>query len=370
MKSGDSRESALEALLSRRVRPGAATAGCLDAETLAAYAEGGLRAQALAEAEAHLAACAHCQVVMAAIVGSGEAVMTSPAAAPERAWWGQFRWLMPLAGAAAAVVLWMVVPAGDPAPRESGDATAAIEPRAEPPPPPSEAAPPPAPLAKNQEVAPAEAPAAAKKVTPEAANEFASRPADQTARERVEADAAAGSAAKPGVAEADLRARAEARGAPVAGAAPAAPPATEERTGVEAARAAPPPAPAALGSPASKAPAIDLRTLDPGVRWRLVDLGFVERSTSGGASWDRFDTGVRTPLRAGACLSASTCWVVGDAGVVLRTTDAQTWRPVTSPTAENLVAVETTGEAAAVVRAAGGQRFSTSDGGTNWTRVP
>lgn len=366
MNPGDPRDSALETLLSRRARPGPSTAGCLDAETMAAYAEGGLSRQALAEAEAHLASCAHCQTVMAAIVSSGEEAAAAPAIAPERAWWTQFRWLMPLAGAAAAAVLWMVVPAGRPARIQETAAPSTSEPR----PQPSATAPAAPPDNRIQGIDQA-APQAAKKVGPDASNERAGQLADQNLRrERGGVDFPPRSNEAPGRAEADRVAKAEEREAPMPGAAPAAPPA-EEQKAVDAARGAPPPAaPAAVSSLASSASPTELRSLDPSVRWRLVDLGFVERSTNAGASWDRVDTGVRTPLNAGACPTASTCWVVGDAGVVRRTTDARTWRPVTAPSAENLVSVEAASEVAAVVLATGGQRFSTSDGGATWTRVP
>ena len=45
MNTGDPRDRALDAMLGRRVPSGPATAQCLDAETLAAYAEGGLSAR-------------------------------------------------------------------------------------------------------------------------------------------------------------------------------------------------------------------------------------------------------------------------------------------------------------------------------------
>jgi hypothetical protein len=343
--------------LSRRARPGPASPGCLDAETLAAYADGGLDAQALAGAEAHLAACAHCQTVIAAIVSRGDEVAGSPAVAPGRAWWGQLRWLMPLAGAAAAVVLWMVVPDSVPARYEDTMPPAIAEGPPQPSPAP-EATPPAPPFDSRRPGGDASAPqAAARDVAPEAANELTGRQADrEQRRERAGADLAPRTAEQPGLVDADRMAKAEA---------------IEEPKAVDAARAAPrPAAPAAEGALASIALPIDLRSIDPGVRWRLVDRGFVERSTNGGASWDRFDTGVRTPLRAGACLSTSVCWVVGDEGVVLRTTDGRTWRRVSSPTPEHVVGVEAMSEAAAVVRAAGGQRFSTGDAGATWTRLP
>ena len=115
MSSTDPRDRALEAMLGKRGRSRPAAADCLDAETLAAYAEGGLSDQQRAEAEGHMAGCARCQMVMAAIVKSAGDVERAPASVPGRSWWPlDLRWLMPLAGAAAAALLWMVVPAGGP----------------------------------------------------------------------------------------------------------------------------------------------------------------------------------------------------------------------------------------------------------------
>ena len=346
------RERALEALLRGRSRPGPPTAQCLDAETMAAYADGGLSDRARAEAETHMAGCAHCQTVMSAIVTSADEVGQAPAQAPERAWWRlDVRWLVPLAGAAAAAVLWMVVPTSGPALQEERVENAAApvpgEPAPEPPSLARETAPPAAPLANSGPAIGAAPPqAAAKKLTPEAAGDLAARQADQTVRERVEADAASRDNARPGLADADRLAKAEDRAT------------------------APAPAAQAFGSPdrsASTGTPTDLRSLDPAVRWRLVESGFVERSTNGGVSWDRLDTGVRTLLRAGVCPSPSTCWIVGDAGVVLLTTDAKSWRRLTVPTPEDLVSVDAVDARSAVVGSASGRSFRTTDAGSTWT---
>lgn len=331
MNPGDPRDRALEALLSGGARrPGATTAQCLDTETLAASAEGGLGAQAWARAEAHMAGCAHCQMVMAAIVNSAEEVAPAPGI-PERPWWRlDVRWLMPLAGAAAAVVLWMVVPSGGPVPQPGRL---------------DDAAGPAAPQMAEQPAAPQVAENAENKVMPDRARETAARQPVPDTREQVEADTALRANEEPRRAEPDRLAKAEDRPAPLAGAVPA-------------------------DSSAFGRTATDLRSLDPAVRWRLAGSGVVERSTDEGVSWDRFDTGVRTPLRAGACPSASACWVVGDAGVVLLTTDGRNWRRLPPPTSEDLVGIETTDGTTAVVRAASGQRYRTGDAGATWAPVP
>jgi hypothetical protein len=84
---------------------GAAGPDCVDAETLAAWSEGGLDAVTLQRVDGHLAGCAHCQAMAAALVRSDAA-----APAPGRATWG-LRWLVPVvATAAAALAIWVLVP--------------------------------------------------------------------------------------------------------------------------------------------------------------------------------------------------------------------------------------------------------------------
>lgn len=83
-----------------------ATDACLDAETVAAWMDGGLDAHGMAMAESHAAGCARCQTVLATIARTPQVVAI---AAPQatRLWrW----WFAPLAATAAAVTVWMVVP--------------------------------------------------------------------------------------------------------------------------------------------------------------------------------------------------------------------------------------------------------------------
>src|SRR5512138_325541 len=63
------RDATIDRLLAGRAtrRPGNPTDACLDAETLAAWADGALDAGALAAAEAHAADCARCQAMLAAM---------------------------------------------------------------------------------------------------------------------------------------------------------------------------------------------------------------------------------------------------------------------------------------------------------------
>jgi photosystem II stability/assembly factor-like uncharacterized protein len=107
----------------------------------------------------------------------------------------------------------------------------------------------------------------------------------------------------------------------------------------------------------------------PNVQWRFAEAGVVERSIDGGASWTRLATGVTADLTAGSAPAATVCWLVGRGGIVLLTTDAATWSRVKSPADADLVSVEATDARTAVVGAADGRAFRTSDAGVSWTPV-
>ncbi|MCC7241688.1 MAG: hypothetical protein IT180_07160 [Acidobacteria bacterium] len=371
MTTPDPRDRALETLLARRPRETALSDACLDAETLAAWAEGGLDEAALAAAEFHGAGCARCQALMATIVS------TAPETAVAGSLWERlgFRWLVPLTAAAAAVLLWIVVPA--PAPeqpastRTASEATSgsaipvdrdlppsATERSVAPPPP---AAPPPSSATPAEEGATAvrQADAAANAPAPEREAPVAPDTRQQLAKQ----------AAPPSVDALNETESREERVAAELGA-PAAPAA--------AAPAAPPVggAPAqgrAVGAPGTvtadrAAPRVV--SGDPAVQWRLSGIGVVERSTDGGASWERLPTGVAEALTAGAAPSATVCWLVGRDGLVLVSTDGRTWQRASAPANDNLVAIDAVDTRSATVRTASGTRFRTADGGASWARLP
>jgi hypothetical protein len=341
-------DAAFETALRRALSTaGEETAECLDAETLAAWADGGLDAAALQRAEAHVADCARCQAMMATLVasemGPGAAEVGSGAGA--MTWWhSSIRWLMPLAGAATAVLVWMVLPdAARPPARERDVATR--QPAAEPP-----AATPPA--ASTVARAPSGS-------TPAEVATIPSAPlADATLRKEARENAAAGRSAERVSEASDAMPKAGAPAA-VAGVAP----------GVAGARrelAAAPPNPARATSDTRGA----IVSGDPAVQWRLAGAGAVERSVDGGGTWARLDTGVSSGIVSGSAPTASVCWLAGDAGVVLLTTDARTFRRRAAPTSEDLVAIVATNERDATTRSVTGQSYRTIDGGTSWSLVP
>ena len=106
MSQSHDRDAVVHRLLAAAPRhEGEPTENCLDADTIAALADGGLPAAERAACMDHVASCLHCQAVLAAVI------QTTPEPAPSRAWW-QLRpwpWLVPALGGAMALLLWVAV---------------------------------------------------------------------------------------------------------------------------------------------------------------------------------------------------------------------------------------------------------------------
>jgi len=112
---------------------------------------------------------------------------------------------------------------------------------------------------------------------------------------------------------------------------------------------------------------IEIVSPDVQARWRLAGP-VVEQSTDGGSTWETVFTLAGAELTAGAAPSASTCWVIGRRGVVLRSTDGRTFAVVIFPAMTDLSAVEATDARSASVSTVDGRTFSTTDGGATWRR--
>ena len=360
-------------LLRETLRDDAATApsaACLDADTLAAWSDGALSAADRAAAESHAAGCARCQAMLAAMA------LTAPTA-PARHWWrvGTYRWLVPLAAAAAAVALWVGVPRpslAPQAPAPSGSPTAASAPprleqraddaatvRLKPDTMQAKAAPPAAERIRAKTAAPTALRDAARATPP---------PAPASAPVGIDAFALSAAPAAPPVA-APLRAAAAPQAAPSA--APPLPP-LEEAVGltpsanesVQLRRERAAALPQALAKTSATAP--EIVSPDRNVRWRLRNPGSVDRSTDGGLTWQTQPTGVATPLVSGAAPTPTICWVAGRGGIVLRSTDGATWQRVGLSEAIDLTTIRASDANNATVTAADGRMFTTSDGGTTW----
>ena len=396
MKEHIDRDGAVDRLLRASLADGAPRSSpsdgqCLDAETVAAWVEGRLSASLASAAEAHAADCARCQALLAAFARTAPA---APAQKPLSERW-HLRWLVPVTAAAAALVLYVVVP-------RQGALEEAEQ------------------MARQQYSEPAptgvSAPATAAEPIPESARDSlatrdlvvrpneAAKPVDRFGQdaaagrrdvadqERREAQAPSqkklDSSAQASTASADsVRERSgalrDASGAPAppAGAPAAAassPPASAdtrlkqepaaasplEARGVAAAREA------VVGRVASTMAAVpEIVSPDRSRRWRIGQPGVVQRSLDGGTTWETFATGVSVPMRAGSAPSPTIVWLVGGAGTVLLSTDGRQWRQVTAPAAVDLVTVQATDARTATVTAADGRMFRTTDGGQTWRQI-
>jgi photosystem II stability/assembly factor-like uncharacterized protein len=71
-------------------------------------------------------------------------------------------------------------------------------------------------------------------------------------------------------------------------------------------------------------------------------------------------------MTAGAAPAADVCWIVGRLGAVWRTIDGQTLVRIPFPQPLDLLAVAAESATVAVVTAANGRTFRTTDGGQTW----
>ena len=102
------------------------------------------------------------------------------------------------------------------------------------------------------------------------------------------------------------------------------------------------------------------------VRWRILPTNAVERSTTDGASWQPIVIDPRATVTGGVAASSTVCWLIGRAGVVLRSVDGIHFDRVTFPEAVDLASIRSTGAAQASVTTADGRVFVTIDGGLTW----
>ena len=394
---------------------------CIDAETLAAWADGGLPAHEAAQVELHLSNCERCQEVLAALV------RIEPAAAVVVPFWTRrpVRWSAAVLAAAAAVVLmvWTQRPASflkqesTVASNETG-ASISSDFRSVVPPP-----------SRPESDQAGQFDDLRKAATP--ATEAPAAAAQERMAPKVQA---APSAARQTVVPP----------APVAAAAPPPPPA--------AVRATPPPPPpteppalpggvvggvvggvaggrAVAAQPtgelrelvladkvSEEVPVVEIlapvstalaaRRLDAAqagaarsnagggrgggspvpVRWRILKGTRVERSLDDGVTWSPAELTTASTqladrqipvlqqraffLTGGAAASQTVCWLVGRDGVVFLAKDGVTFQQVSSPDPAAIKSVEAVDDLHATITTVDGRKFSTSDAGQTWHSDP
>lgn len=416
-------------LAADRLSRGGSAGVCPDAEVLAAYVDGGLSEVEVAVVDGHLATCAACRSLLAALSPAESGAAAPPRVVPFRPRL-DWKWLSAAATLVGAAVLWFALPRPEVLPtpprvaeRAVGDAVASSASAAADAQAPPDAAPKgateadrvaaarPAPAAPPTEALVATQPAA----EPPAPAAPAARPRDEASRgRRALADARPPAAAEPSPStpvgssrteptaasssalamqeerlrqatqaarekEARLRrdrAAEESSEAKLATAAnqesaPAAPePAAVATTGRAAsARAVPVAASRAVGETAAITTAI-FSEPEGRLRWRIVGGRVVESSSDGGATWTRRLAHRADMLLAGSAPDLGTTWVVGARGTVFRRAVPGDWEKVTSPADATLVAVAAQDARRARVTAQDGRRFETNDGGATWSPVP
>jgi hypothetical protein len=386
--------------------------GCVDAEQLAAWADGGLDVSAARIVETHLAACASCQAMAAAF-----ARVAPPAAVPPRRAWA-WRWIVPIAATAAAagLAIWVLAPQSPIEPAASVERT----------------------MAQN-EIAPVAAPPAAPALEPAAP--AASAPPVRsmgkvvaptaTPRDRDASTSTRPPAALRRADEAGRTLRAEPPPPPRPAAAPA-PPAPSAAL-IEAPSALPDAAPpqeketidVTAAAPLIQAQSeerssvvsttqaeslrvsrgsfagrqalaagtsvvaefavpnimmdgvsaidvggamVDTRAVAAATasRWRVLASGEVQRSATSDGPWQAVAIDPAVHITTGAAPLPSVCWLIGRGGVVLRTSDAQHFARVPFPEAVDLVLIRAPNGASATVTAADGRMWTTTDEGKTW----
>jgi putative zinc finger protein len=284
---------------------------CLDAETLAAWFDGGLSGAALEDVQSHVATCARCQALLGAM---GRTRVAVPAPQPERnpRWW--LAWTVPAAAAATALVIWIAVP------RQTN---VALNPS-------------PSAELQKQEASPQStlppAPAQAESTAPAAA------PATPARQTRAKADAVA------------------------------APPAATPQTANDALQQAPAPLNEAVTVRSAAAPAAAERreAERQGAAAGQLQARAAFANNLCGPMWPAPPSDVAAQVTAGSSPSTAVCWIVGRAGTILRSTDQRTWQRLTFLLTVDLTSVTATDAQSASIVTADGRTFLTVDGGVTW----
>jgi hypothetical protein len=271
----------------------------VQAEALAAWAEGRLAAAEAATVETHLASCALCQETLAVFARTEPAYVESGFSRITGFGWFRWRWAVPLAAAATAAAIWVALPDNPSQDEFERTVAPALEQRAAAP---SETA-----------SADAAAPRAEEEAKPLSSRRDQASSGFEDRAEKQEKRAA--SANEP---EQDLKAEANQAPAPAAARTPAAPPADEARFRTE-----------SLSDLQRQGAVTEVVSPDPLVRWRILPPGRLERSTDGGKKWAPVTLpqpadviGVRAPTATSAIATAAD-------GRQFRTDDqGKTWNPV------------------------------------------
>ena len=409
MSSPSRRDESFDRLLRASLKDAVSLPTHVEAETLAAWADGGLSPDVRLLVETHVSSCRECQMMVAALVRA------TPEPARPRGWLSGWRlgWLAGTATAAAALTVWFAV-SGDRGETPVAQTMARVDVAAPAPPPVMAPPQPPAPQRETM--------AAPQGSMAQAARQEAAARAVAAAPEALQAPKAVmppsateprgvigGIAPPPPLPAAPSDSRADASRsitfAPAPAPAPPAPvvvsaasgersatvnaPATQRFTTplllvadvIFSSRQPAPAGPSVSAIPAGRGggggrgggaaggraavPVAGAPTLV--VRWRISTTGALSRSTDTGATWESIPLAPGLEIAAGDAPSAPVCWLVGRRGLVLLTTNTGVrFTPLAFPETVDLVEVSATDGREATVEAVDGRLFTTSDAGASW----
>ena len=314
------------------------SADCLDAGTLAAWADGTLSRTERGAAEGHAAGCARCQAMLAAMA------RTAPPAVA-RVWWhSSLAWAVPLGAAAAALLIWTELP---PRARMSVPPSAVLQTNA----------------AREVKAEAVTAVVAQAPASPPAPLRSRAERADSKRNVEANKDVAVPAPANAATDASDAglaKPSSEAQGI-VAAAEQALAPSLQKTPAGSAARAS-----NLLLDARRQAFEIAIPSPNANSRWRITAAGIVQHSSDRGATWETQSTGVAATPTAGMSPSPSVCWLVGPRGLVLLSTDSRSWKRIQFPEMIDLTAVRAADERTATVTTSDGRAFTTGDGGTTW----
>jgi photosystem II stability/assembly factor-like uncharacterized protein len=104
--------------------------------------------------------------------------------------------------------------------------------------------------------------------------------------------------------------------------------------------------------------------------WIVGDAGVVLTTSDGGATWSSCASGVSGALHGLATTSATLAVAVGEAGAIVRTTDGKTWSPVQTGSSDRLNSIATADGVTFWAVGDNGVVLASHDSGHSWRKTP
>jgi len=361
---------------------------CPSPEIFAAYFEHSLDPEETERYDAHFASCPACRETLAGIARANAGATPLAHEQRESKWdWKQLRlWLIPAAAGAMAlliaVVLYQRSSTAPPPNAESASSRLAVpadnvapklEARVAPAPPPNSGAPP-AQLQAVRKPTPVKKFAVRQPQPPAALNALTRNESSAAKRALDKEFDAAVVAAPPPPASTPQSAAAVSESVEVTEAAPI----TEPVPAVHAKASAALPQRGAVQNEMARATAgvsarsaakapdrLVVTSPDSSISW-TVHTNHVQYAENRQPAPVQDFLPTNNPITAGSAPGGKVCWLVGQGGSVVLTTDGRLWLSASSPTTSDLSAVTAKSARVATVTATDGHMYTTTDGGQTW----